>query len=155
LPQEPLRESEVAYWLTPVKSDEEETAEEVIQTLVGHERIYAFGERTPGRRHLKPGDWMCFYATTKGVVAHGKVLSAPVKKPHRKVRDPETYPWVFRLDNVQLYLNDPIVLDATVRSQLHAFQGRNLNRSWAWFVQATRRIDEYDFNILTRRKMQG
>jgi hypothetical protein len=150
LPQEPSIEGEVAYWLTPVKSDEEQTSEEVIQTLVAQEQIYAFGERTPGRKHLKPGDWICFYATGKGVIAHAKVLTKPEKKPHRKVRHPEIYPWVFSLENAELYLNEPIVIDATVRNQLDAFRDRDLNKSWAWFVQATRRISQHDFDILIR-----
>ncbi|MBI4302700.1 MAG: EVE domain-containing protein, partial [Chloroflexi bacterium] len=68
-PPEISEEGDAAYWLTPVKADKAETAEEVIQTLVGRERVYAFGERTPGRKHLKAGDWICFYATGKGVVA--------------------------------------------------------------------------------------
>jgi hypothetical protein len=147
---EPSAEGEVAYWLTPVKSDEEETAEEVIQTLVGQEQIYAFGERTPGRKHLKPGDCICFYATGKGVVAHAKVFTKPEKKPHRKVSHPEMYPWVFGLENAQLYLNEPIVIDAAIRNQLDAFQDRDPNKSWAWFVQATRRISQHDFEILIR-----
>jgi len=148
---EPSAESEVAYWLTPVKSDEEQTADEVIQSLVGQENIYAFGERTPGRKRIKPGDWICFYATGKGVVAHAKVLTRPEKKLHKMVRHPETYPWVFALENPYLYLNDPIVLDAAIRNQLDAFQDRDPNKSWAWFVQATRRISQHDFQILIRR----
>jgi hypothetical protein len=150
IPQEPSAESEVAYWLTPVKSDEEQTAEEVIQTLVGQEQIYAFGERTPGRKHLKPEDWICFYATGKGVVAHAKVLTRPEKKPHKKVRHPEIYPWVFGLENAKLYLNEPIVIDPAARNQLDAFHDRDPSKSWAWFVQATRRITQHDFEILIK-----
>ena len=149
---EPLTEDEIAYWLTPVKSDEEETAEEVINTLVGEEKIYAFGERTPGRSHLKPGDMICFYATTKGIVAHAKVLSKPEKQLHPKGRHSERYPWVFNLDHTELYLDDPIVIDVSVRNQLDQFQGRDPNRNWAWFVQATRRISKHDFEILTRQQ---
>lgn len=147
--EEPALGGEVAYWITPVKSDEEQTAEEVIQVLVGQERIYAFGERTPGRRHLKAGDWICFYATGRGVVAHAKVTSAPEKKRHHRVRHPERYPWVFGLDNVDLHLEQPIVIDAAVRGRLDAFRGRDPDKSWAWFVQATRKITEHDFSILT------
>lgn len=149
-PIELSEEKEITYWLTPVKSDEEQTAEEVIQTLVGQEQIYAFGERTPGRKHLKPGDWICFYATGKGVVAHAKVLTKPEKKPHKKVNHPEIYPWVFGLENGQLYLDEPIVIDAAIRNQLDAFRDRDPNKSWAWFVQATRRISQHDFEILIR-----
>jgi hypothetical protein len=150
LPQEPSEERELAYWLTPVKSDEKQTAEEVVQTLVGQEQIYAFGERTPGRKHLKPGDWICFYATGKGVVAHAKVVTKPEKKTHRKVSHPEIYPWIFALENPHLYLNEPVVIDVAVRNQLDAFRDRDPNKSWAWFVQATRRISQHDFEILMR-----
>jgi len=78
---------EAAYWLTPVKEDEKQTAEEVIESLVGQEKIYAFGERTLGRKHMKPGDWLCFYATAKGALAHACAASAPEKKPHRRIRN--------------------------------------------------------------------
>jgi hypothetical protein len=148
---EPLTEGEVAHWLTPVKSYPEETAEECIHVLVGENQIYAFGDRTPGRKHLKPGDWICFYASGKGVVAHAKVVSSPEKKPHHRVRHSERYPWVFRLDETKLYLDEPIVIDAALRSRLNAFQGRDLNKAWAWFVQATRKITEHDFRILTQQ----
>ena len=148
-PVEPT-EGEAAYWLTPVRSDEEQTAEDCIQTLVARERIYAFGERTPGRKHIKPGDWMCFYACGKGVVAHAKVLTEPVKQPHSKVHHPEDYPWVFKVGEAQVYLDAPIAIDAALRSQLDAFRDRDLNKAWAWFVQATRSISEHDFKILTR-----
>ncbi len=157
MPTEELpTEAEPAYcWLTPVKSDEEQTAEEIVQTLVGQEGIYAFGERTPGRRHLKAGDWICFYATTNGVVAHAQATSSPENRRDPRVRDPEKYPWVFQLDDAELYLDDPVVIDASLRSELDAFEGRDLNKSWAWFVQATRRISQHDFNILTRRADQS
>jgi hypothetical protein len=87
----------VAYWLTPVKGDNDQSAEEVLQTLLGQEGIYAFGERTPRRKELKAGDRMCFYAAGKGVVAHAKVGSVPQKQRHPKVRHSDKYPWVFKV----------------------------------------------------------
>src|SRR3989338_910491 len=142
---------EIAYWLSPVASDEEATAEETITTLVEQEQIYAFGERTPGRRHLKAGDRICFYATGKGVIAHADVASAPENKPHPRVRNSSRYPWTFRVGNGVLYLTDPVVLDSSFRSQLDAFQGRKPSKPWAWFVQATRKITAHDFALLTRQ----
>jgi hypothetical protein len=62
------------YWLTSVKAEEGETAEQCVQRLV-HAGIYAFGDNTPGRKQLKPGDRICFYATGKGIVADAKVVS--------------------------------------------------------------------------------
>ena len=70
--REPSTEDEIVYWLTPVRSDDTQTAEEVIQKLIGTEGIYAFSERTPGRKRLKPGDWIAFYATGTGVIAMPK-----------------------------------------------------------------------------------
>ena len=150
----PSREGEAAYWLTPVKSVPEQTAEECVRTLVGKEGIYAFGERTPGRRHLKPGDWMCFYATGgKGVIAHAQVASFPEKESHPKVARPERYPWVFQVTDAQLYLDEPTVIDADLRAQLDAFQDKDLTKHWAWFVQATRKITQRDFRILMRQQV--
>lgn len=145
-----LSSDETAYWLTPVKGDEEQTAEEVLQTLLGQEGIYAFGERTPRRKELKAGDRMCFYATGKGVVAHARVGSVPRKQRHPSVRHSDKYPWVFKVQDVRLYLDEPIAVDAEMRSQLEAFKERDLNKAWAWFVQATRRLTKQDFDALTQ-----
>jgi hypothetical protein len=139
-----------SYYLTPVASDDVQTAEEVVQLLVGQAHIYAFGERTPGRKQLKPGDWMCFNATGKGIIGHAKVVSAPERKLDRRVRHPDKYPWVFRLDDVHLHLENPRVIDAALRSRLDAFQNRDPSSPWAWFVQGTKRISAHDFDVLAR-----
>jgi hypothetical protein len=142
---------EASYWLSPVRDDEARTAEEAIQILVGKEKIYAFGERTPGRRHLKPGDHICFYAAGKGVVAHAGVASVAEHKPHPAVHDSEKYPWTFQLEDTHLYLRDPIIIDASLRTRLDAFKDRDTSKAWAWLVQATRNISAHDFSILTRQ----
>jgi hypothetical protein len=151
--QEPAKAGVANYLITPTKSDEYMAAEEIIKSLVGKESIYAFGERTPCRKDLKPGDWICFYATTVGVVAHAKVASLPERKLHPSVSEPEDYPWVFRLSDVKLYTETPIVVDAQLRSKLDAFKNRAPDKHWAWFVQATRWITEHDFRILTRQEV--
>jgi hypothetical protein len=141
----------VVYWLTSVRSDEKGTAEDTIKNLVGKERAYAFADSTPGRKAIKPGDWICFYANGKGVSGHAKVVSYPEQKTIRGLRHPEKYPWSFRLDNVVLYLDRPVVISADLRSNLDSFQGRDPNTPWAWFVQATHKLKEHDFNMLTRQ----
>ncbi len=144
-------EIDTSYWLTPVRSDDEGTAEDNISTLVQTEHIYAFGERTPGRRHIKPGDWICFYATTKGVVAHARIVSAPRKESRPSVRHADRYPWIFDLKEESLYLDNPIIIDAALRATLDAFKGKDSNKNWAWYVQATNKISKHDFNVLTRK----
>jgi hypothetical protein len=138
------------FWITPVKDHENETALECVENLVGKVHIYAFGERTPGRKRLKLGDWICFYANTIGVVGHARVASAPERKPHPKVIDPESYPYTFRLESPKLYIDNPVILDAARRTQLDAFQSRDPERPWAWYVQGTHKITKHDFELLTR-----
>jgi len=71
------------------------TAEECVKLLVGQDRIYAWGERTPGRKRLKPGDLMCFYATGKDTIPD---LSPP----------PQQYPFGIDISAIQLdVLNRP------------------------------------------------
>jgi hypothetical protein len=139
------------YWLTPVKSTDVETAEECVQRLVGSAGIYGLGEKTPGRKGLKPGDWICFYATAKGVVAHAKVATKPERKADSRLQDPDLYPWTFSLDSAELYVDNPLVLDAELRNGLEAFDGRSPGNPWSWFVQATHAVSENDFMVLTRR----
>lgn len=137
----------VSYWLTSVKSNEERTVESVIETFVGDRRIYAFGEHTPGRKSLKPGDWICFYATGSGVVASAKVKTMPERKP---IVISEKYPWVFEVESPSLFLDKPVIIDADLRARLDAFQNRAGDASWAWFVQATHKVSKHDFEQLTQ-----
>jgi hypothetical protein len=149
-----LFDTGVVFWLTPVKGGADCSAEEVIQRLVGREHVYAFGENTPGRKKIKPGDQICFYANGKGVIAHAEVASSPERKPHKAVHDPERFPWTFRLSKPSLYLDKPVVIDADQRSRLKAFEGRDAGKAWAWFVQGTGTIDEQDFRLLTRTELR-
>ena len=144
-----LSTPETAYWLTSVRSNRDVAADRVVETLVGQERVYVFGEKTPGRRRIKPGDWICFYATGKGIVGHARVASTPEYRPHPKVPQPERYPWTFRLDDTHVYTDSPVVLDSNLRPQLGAFKGRDPKASWSWFVQATHEITKHDFDVLT------
>ncbi len=150
--QEPdSHKQEITYWLTPVSSNKEHSATEIIQFLVAEEGVYAYGNRTVGRKQLKPGDWLCFYATGgKGVIAHAKIMSRPENNPHPKVHDSEKYPWTFRVGEHKLYLDNPTKLDAEMRNKLDAFQGKYLGKKWGLFPVASRKISEHDFKLLTR-----
>ena len=153
IPRHKLSEKERPYYIiTPTGPSEDMPAEEVVKTLVGRERIYALGERTPHRREVRPGDWICFYAARKGVVAHARVASIPERKQHPAVLEPLSFPWVFGLSDVRLYTEHPVVLDAQLRARLDMFGGRPPCRHWHWLVQGTRLVTEHDFRILTRWK---
>ncbi|NEQ39136.1 MAG: DUF262 domain-containing protein [Okeania sp. SIO3I5] len=147
---EAVSEDEVTYWLTPVAANEERSASEQIKFLVGEEKIYAFGDKTPGRKSIKSGDNICFYASGKGIVAHALVKSKPEKSTHPKIFNSDRYPWVFELEKPCLYLDNPVVLDEDLRNKLDAFLGRGDRSTWSWFVQVTRKISANDFIVLTR-----
>jgi hypothetical protein len=137
------------FWLTPVSTDEYATAKETVKTLVEKENIYAFGERTPGRKHIKPGDYICFYESGNGVVGHAIIESKPRNEINPNVKTPEKYHWIFDIGSPVLYLNNPVVIDAELRSKLDEFENREPNKPWGWFVQSTREITQHDFEILT------
>lgn len=146
-----VQEEGISYWMTPVKDDDSQTAIECIKTLVEEEKIYAFSPATPNRRKMKPGDRICFYANTIGIVADAVINEEPNDKiTNSKIRNSEKYTWIIKLKSPKLYLNKPIVIDAKLRAKLEAFTGKNIDKNWAWFVQATRKVSENDFKTLTK-----
>jgi hypothetical protein len=137
-----------AYWLTAVSDEQETSAQEAIRTLL-NAGWYVYGERTPGRKRLQVGDVLCFYESGVGVVAAAEVTSVPERRTLSILRDAEKYPWAFHVTNVRYFFDTPVVIDAPLRAQLDAFQGRDPSQSWAWFVQATHAVTEHDFRLLT------
>lgn len=150
--EEYAEETDHGYWITPVKTNDEETADECIQRLVGDASCYAFGVRTPGRTKISAGDWLCFYATGKGVVAHAQLRTSPSFDPKAQLADPVAYPYTFEVENAELYFDDPVIIDSDLRARLDVFVGRDPQKGWAWFVQSTRKISKHDFEVLTGEK---
>ena len=62
------------------------------------------------------------------MIAHAHVATPPEFRPHPAVRESERYPWVFSVADEVPYLNDPMVIDADLRSQLEVFQGKDPNK---------------------------
>ena len=148
---EPEGDSAVQHWLTPVATDQEQTAEQCIATLRRQGRYLRLRRAHPRSGSHQAGRPPLFYASGKGVVAHATVASSPERKLRPEVRHSDKYPWTFQLRDSKLYLEDPIVLDEQKRSELDAFANRDPARPWAWLVQATRRLTRHDFDLLTRR----
>jgi hypothetical protein len=144
----PVSAVERLHVLTPVADIAEETARETIERLLPA-GVYAFGVNTPHRTKLKPGDRIAFYQTTVGVVADAEVETAPEYKPLPIVKNESKYPWTFQVRNVHLYLDQPIVIDAEKRSKLDAFEDKEPQKGWAWFVQVTRLLSVHDYALLT------
>jgi EVE domain len=144
-------DAETSYWITPVKVRENESAEHIIQTLVGNEKKYALGSKVLVKRKIKEGDWICFYSSMKGIVAHAQVTSNPTETPDQAIFN--EYSWVFNLENTRLYLDRPIAISSDIRRNMDAFKKKRPGAHWAWIVQTTRRLTKHDFDVLTRQQV--
>jgi hypothetical protein len=140
------------YWTTPVKDYPEESAEDCIRTLVGREHIYAFRDRVSARKRIAPGDWICFYATGRGVIGYARVRSRPRREEHPAIIHPGHYPWVFDVDSEELFLDDPTVIDAALRDRMDAYADKPQHDNWGWLFLQAREISEHDFRLLTRQE---
>lgn len=146
------RTESARYWITPVKDTPVESAVECIGNLVGREHIYAFGETIPARKRIKPGDWICFYATRKGVVGYARVASLPRWEEHPAIIHPGYYPWVIDLDRQVLFLDNPTVIDEDLRERMDEFADKPQNHNWGWLVLTIRDISKHDFRLLIRQE---
>lgn len=143
--------AEAMYLLTPVSDEAETAAKDTIADLL-NAGWYVFGDKTPGRKRLEPGDRICFFESGVGVVAEAEVASLPEREPPAAkgiAKNLKAFPWSFRLTNARLFFDTPIATDADLRAKLHAFADRDPSRSWSWFVQGTRVVNEQDFAVLT------
>ncbi len=138
------------YLLTPIKGDARGSVQDILDRLIG-QGWYVFGEKTPGRKALKPGDWICFYEKGVGVVAEAEVASMPERKRLDFVAELERFPWAFQVRNVRYFYDAPVALDASLRAQLSGFSGKDAAGAWSWYVQQTHTVTEQDFALLTRR----
>ncbi len=141
------------YYLTSAQQGHSESAEEMVCRLL-RENIWAFRENTPLRDRVNPGDWICFYAAGNGVIGHGRVRIPPGEDPEtgEKARNMDLSSYPLALDSVQLYPDEPTVIDVDMRKRLDAFEGRDPSTAWGWFVHTLRRISRHDFSLLTGEK---
>jgi hypothetical protein len=112
--------------------------------------MWAFGENTGGRNSLKPGDYVCFYLSRKGIVAHAKAVTEPRYEISEIVKTPEKYPWIFKVEDEEVYLDLPVELSEEKRSKLDAFRGKDANSNWGWFVMGSHTITRNDYYELIR-----
>jgi hypothetical protein len=140
-----------SYWLVPAAPQKGLSAMECLREWLGH-GMWGFGESTPSRKALQAGDCMCFYAVGTGVVATAEIAGAadtlvePREWPQSTPQEGPTYK--IPLQDVR-WLETPVKVDASLRSTLETFAGRDANGPWSWLVQTTRRLSPADFRRLT------
>lgn len=144
--------SAAKYWLVPAGARKGTEAIDFLKLWLGR-GYWGFGERTPGRKAMRKGDRLCFYASKLHQVVAYAELADPIDKPIEAAEWPEPEPPEQPLYKVPLanivWLQNPTTLDAAVRSTLDAYNGKNPAGNWSFFVQTTRRLSAADFARLT------
>ncbi|MCW4051082.1 MAG: EVE domain-containing protein [Candidatus Bathyarchaeota archaeon] len=139
------------HWLVPTAEAEQ------IQRLIVKGNIWAYGINTPGRHMIKPGDRACFYLKRQGVVAHATAKTQPRNMKHPQVKDQVLYPWVFELEEISVYIDNPVKITKPIRKKLDYFQKPNLIdtrtaiKNWGVFVMNNKEITKHDFDLITRK----
>lgn len=140
--------TEPRFYLVPVGNLTTHSVEDTLRLLLD-QGYYVFSERTKGLKGLQPTDQICFYKTEAGVVAEATASGLPENRVPDFVPDANRFRWSVRVERVRYFFNDPIPIDADLRSRLDAFRGKDLSRAWAWFVQGARPVTRHDFELLT------
>jgi hypothetical protein len=135
-----------SFWIIPVKAmDESHSAVKVLSELVSKRKVFGFTNY--GKRiGITPGDEICFYLSGIGIAGKARVASS-VKADSSVIS--EDYPWIFEVSNVELFTNRPIEINPKIVKMLDAFNDKNPEGRWSWFVQNTHRISPHDFLVLT------
>lgn len=136
-----------AYYLLPAADSEDGMP--VIENLHRwlDKELWGLGQRTGYRKSFAAGDHLCFYAVRIGIVAEAVIVSGSFELSRKENPSTVEVQYAIRLKQVH-WLKEPVELTVEMRGQLGAFQGRDPNKGWAWFVQGTSKLTENDFNLL-------
>lgn len=143
--------SDRGYWVLPAGERLDITAMDTLKAMLA-KNIWGMYKSTPGRKRLKGGDCVAFYAAKVGVVATAEVAAPadqllPKQELPKGLDVPEP---VYRVPLRKVHwLRHPVPIDESVRAQLDAFQGKPTTGVWSWFIQTTRQVSEHDFRLLT------
>jgi len=94
-----------------------------------------------------------FYAAKKKLImAHARVTAAATELVSANEwpgpNPPHEATYKLPLEAVK-WLEPPLKLDAACRAKLAAFEGRDVNGIWSWFVQTSRRLSLADYSMLS------
>jgi hypothetical protein len=143
------------YWLIPAGQRHGMSAADHLKVWLDR-GFWGFGESTPGRKRLRVGDWVCFYAAKQAEVLAYARMAGLADVLLTAEEWPESSPMDDRIYKVPLeaitWVPTPVKLDAATRGSLDAYAGRDAKAfTWGFFVQTTRRLTHADFERLTGR----
>ncbi len=137
------------YWITPIKDRENIKAEDSLEYLL-EQNIYVLKDSTPGKNKIKPGDFICFYRTGKGIIADAQVTTFAKRNPKTVPLGYEEFPWILEVDKVRIYTDNPVFIDKKTYIQLEECKNAKEGYNLGLFVKRTHQITEEDFNLLNK-----
>lgn len=139
------------YWIVPAGKGNGYSAREHLEHWLRC-GFWGFGPSTAGRKSMKVGDRLCFYAAGDGVVAFAELAGA-VSSLVAQDEWPGPNPYesgVYKLPlGTVTWLAHPVELTPELRATMDAFRGKAPGAIWSWLVQTTHRLSEADFSRLT------
>ena len=91
-----------ACWVAIISGDAMVTPERWLASVIADRHVLAVCDGDQIRGHGSPGDWVCFFLATKGIVGHAQLASV-VERGASVVRQGETFGRVYRLAHLTLY----------------------------------------------------
>lgn len=147
---------DVSYYVLPAADSEDGTP--VLENLhhwLG-KGMWGLGQRTAHRKAFRPGDHICFYAARIGIVVECLLTSSAFEMTKKQSPKPHLdIPYGMRLEKVRWFEDAPVPLTTEIRAELTAFEGRDLSKGWAWFIQSTSKVTQADFELLTGHRLPG
>lgn len=138
------------YWITTITDKKQFTAEQALNELLIKRGIYAFGEDTPGKNQIRPGDHICMYMTQRGIAAEAIVESYPEYDANKIIEGFEEYPWLFKVKDVKVYTETPLPVNKEFEEKLEYFKDHPRSNI-GFFLQSTHKITKNDYGTLTQQ----
>jgi len=95
-------EARPAFWVAIISGDAMVAPERWLASVIAERHLLAVCDGDQGRGRGSPGDWVCFFLASKGIVGHAQ-LAYIVEDGASVVRHTEKFGRVYRLAHVTLY----------------------------------------------------
>jgi hypothetical protein len=101
-PPSDVEEPRPAFWVAVVSGDATATPDRWVASVIAERHMLAVADTEDGGARGSPGDWVCFFLPSKGIVGHAQ-LEYVVEDGASVVRQGEKFGQVYRLAHVTLY----------------------------------------------------
>jgi hypothetical protein len=134
-------DDEAQFWLAPVVPDYATRPEEFLERVVAKRLTFGVADMTASGRAVQPGDRICFYVSSSGVVGHARVAS--LAGGSGGLRDAHRFRQILHLQGLELFLSAPVPADAETQLRLRTAQLSHGHR------QTLVRISRESFRAMT------